>query len=123
MEDRKDSNPDDLLDRAVDALLHGPLPDELPADRVAQLAVVVRDAADQSYPLTLTKRIKNMKIRTRIAVSAAVLIGCVGLMSWLVPGRGTALAFVNVAEALTNVQSARWKTTTVTRRPQAEAER
>ena len=61
-----------------------------------------------------------MKLTTRIAVAAAVLIAAVGLMSWLVPGRGAALAFVNVAEALTNVQSARWKTTTLTKRPQGE---
>jgi len=61
-----------------------------------------------------------MKLTTRIAVAAAVLVAAVGLMSWLVPGRGAALAFVNVAEALSNVQSARWKSTTVTKQPQAE---
>ncbi len=122
MEDRKHFNPDDFLDRAVDSVLRSPIPDELPADRVAQLVAVVRQAADQSYPITLIERIKNMKPITRIAVAASVLIAFFGLMSWLVPGSGAALAFDDVAEALKNVQSARWKTTKVTKGPQGRAE-
>jgi outer membrane lipoprotein-sorting protein len=84
------------------------------------LAALVRHAADQPYPITLIERIKNMKPRTRIAVAAAVLIGFVGLMSWLVPGGGVALAFADVAEALNNVHSATWKTATVVKMPQKE---
>jgi len=113
MEDRQDFNPDELLDRAVDAVLRDPIPDDVPPDRVAQLAAVVRHAADQPCPITLTRRIRNMKPMTRIAVAAAVLVAFVGLMSWLVPGRGEALALTNIAEALGNVQSAKWKTTSV----------
>ena len=120
MEDRKDFNPDDLLDRAVDAVLRGPIPEELPPDRVAELAAKVQHAADQPYPMTPIMRIKNMKPMTRIAVAATVLIALVGLISWLAPGNGTALALTNVAEALTKVQSAKWKTTTVVKLPQGE---
>lgn len=122
MEDRKDFNPHDLLDRAVDSVLRGPIPDELPPDRVAQLAAVVRHAADQPHPISLIERIKNMKPRTKIAVAVAVLIALVGLTPWLVPGGGVALAFVDVAEALTDVQSARWKSTRVVKRPQGKVE-
>ena len=122
MEDRRDFNPDELLDRAVDAVLREPIPDDVPPDRVAQLAAVVERAADQPYPITLIERISNMNLKaiTRIAVAAAVLIAVAGLVFWLGPGRGQALALVNVAEALNNVESARWKTTTVVKFPQGE---
>ncbi len=113
MENRKDFHHDDLLERAVDAVLRDPIPDELPPEQVAQLVAVVRQAADQPYPITLIERIRNMKPRTRIAVAATVLIAFVGLMSWLVPGSGVAVAFADVAEALNNVHSATWKTTSV----------
>ena len=63
-----------------------------------------------------------MRLRTRIAVAAAVLIASVGMVSWLVPGSGTALAFVDMVEALSNVQTAKWKTTTVVKLPQGKAE-
>ncbi len=99
MEDRKGFNPDDVLDRAVDAILRGPTPDELPPERVAELTAAVRHAADRPCPITLTNRIKDMKLRTRITVAAAVLIGCVGLVSWLAPGNGTALAFLDTVTA------------------------
>jgi len=113
MENHEDVHQDDLLERAVDAVLRDPTPDELPPDQVAQLVAIVRHAADQPYPITLIERIKNMKLRTKIAVAAAVLVAFVGLMSWLVPGGGVALALADVAEALNNVHSATWKTTQV----------
>ncbi len=120
MEDRKDSNPNDVLDRAVDAILRGPTPDELPPERVAELTAAVRHAADRPCPITLTNRIKDMKLRTRIAVAAAALIACVGMMSWLAPGSGTALAFVDMVEAMTKIETARWKSTSVVTRPNSE---
>jgi outer membrane lipoprotein-sorting protein len=101
----------------VDAVLRDPIPDGLPPEQVAQLVAVVRHAADRPYPITLIERIKNMKPRTRIAVAAAVLIAFAGLMSWLVPGGGVALAFADVAEALNNVHSATWKRTSVVKGP------
>lgn len=115
MENRKDFHHDDLLERAVEAVLRDPIPDELPPEQVAQLVAVVRQAANRPYPVTLMERIRNMKPRTKLAVAAAVLIAFVGLMSWLAPGSGVAVAFADVAEALNNVHSATWKTTTVTK--------
>jgi len=113
MEDRKDSNPDDLLDRAVEAVLREPISEELPPDRVAQLVAAAQRAANRPYPFTLMERIRSMKLRTKLAVAATVLIALVGLMSGLVPGSGVAVAFADVAEALNNVHSATWKTSSV----------
>ncbi len=122
MEDRREFNPHELLDRAVDALMRDPIPDDVPPDRVAQLAAVVRRAADRPYPITIFARISNMNMKamTRIGAAAAVLAALVGLVFWLGPGRGEALALVSVAEALNEVQSARWKTTAVVKFPQEE---
>ena len=46
MDNHRDVNPDDLLDRAVDAVMRDPIPDDVPSDRVAQLVAVVKRAAD-----------------------------------------------------------------------------
>ena len=113
MEDHKDLTPDDLLDRAVDAVLRDPMPGELPPDRIAQLVAAVEKAANRPYPVTLIERIRNMKLRTKIAIAASILIACAGLMSWLAPGSGVAVAFADVADALSNVHTATWKTTSV----------
>ena len=113
MEDRKDFNPDDLLDRAVDAVLHEPISDGLPPERIAQLVAAVQEAAHRPYTITLVERIWNMKPRTKLAVAALALFALVGLMSWLVPGGGVAVAFGDVSQALNSVQSATWKATSV----------
>lgn len=114
MENPRDFQPDDLLKRAVEAVRRDPIPDGLPPERVAQLTVAVRKAAVQPYPFPVIERIKQMKPLTRFAVAASVLVAIFGLTSWLLPGGGTALAFADVAAALNNVQSATWKTTSVT---------
>jgi outer membrane lipoprotein-sorting protein len=117
MESRENLHHDDLLARAVDALLRDPIPGDLPPDRVDELAAAVRQAADQPEPITLLERFENMKPATKIAVAAAAVLAFVGLISWLVPGRGTALAFADVGEALNSVRSATWKTKAVVTMP------
>ena len=42
MENREDFHHDDLLERAVDAVLRDPIPDAPPPDQVAQLVAIVR---------------------------------------------------------------------------------
>lgn len=116
MEEHRDFNPDDVLDRAVEALLNSPVPGESQG-RVDELVAAVRRAADQPRPITLLERIKNMKPTTKTAVAAAALIAFAGLVSWVVPGRGAALAFADVGEALSSVHSATWKTKSVTTMP------
>ena len=113
MENPKDFHHDDLLERAVDAVLRDPIPGDLSPEQVAQLVAVVRQAADRPYPITLMERIRNMRPMTKIAVAASVLIVLVGLLSWLVPGSGVAVAFADVAEAINGIHSATWKTTSV----------
>jgi outer membrane lipoprotein-sorting protein len=112
MENHRDFHHGDLLDRAVDAVLREPTPDDLPSDRLAQLAGLVRKSADQPYPINIITRIKNMRARTRIAVAATILIAFFGLMSWLLPDSGASVAFADVAEKIANVSSATWKSTT-----------
>jgi outer membrane lipoprotein-sorting protein len=113
MENLRDFHCDDVLKRAVEAVRRDPIPDDLPPERIAQVMAAVRQAADQPYPHSLIERIQRMKPRTRFAVAAAALVAFFGLTSWLLPGGGTAVAFADVAQALNNVQSATWKTTTV----------
>ncbi|MEN6365639.1 MAG: hypothetical protein ABFC88_02360 [Thermoguttaceae bacterium] len=110
----------DLLERAIDAVLREPAPGDPSLAEVAQLLAVVREAADQPCAMTIIERIKHMKPRTQIAVAATALIIFLGLMSWLVPGGGLAVAFADVAEALNNVHSATWKTVSVTKGPKNE---
>jgi outer membrane lipoprotein-sorting protein len=117
MENRENFNPDDLLDRAVHAVLRDAIPSEPPPERVAQLIAAVERAANQPYPSTLLERIKNMRLRTQIAVAATAVLAVLGLLSWLVPGTGVAVAFADVAEVLTQVHSATWKTTAEVKGP------
>ena len=104
MESRDNFHHDDLLARAVDAVLHDPIPGEPPPERIDALVAAVRQAADQPRTATLIERIKNMRPATKLAVTAAAVLVIVGLISWLVPGRGAALAFADVGEALNNVR-------------------
>jgi outer membrane lipoprotein-sorting protein len=117
MENRNNGHRDDLLDRAVEAVLREPLPDEPPPEKLAELLAKVRHAAEQPHPITFIERMKNMKPLTRFAVAAAVLIAITGLISWLAPHGGTSTAFAAVAEALNAVQSATWKTETTVKAP------
>jgi outer membrane lipoprotein-sorting protein len=122
MKDRQDVNHEELLERAIDAVMNDPIPDEPPPDQVTELVAKVRQVVDQPCPVTILDRIKNMRARTKIALVASVLIALFGLLSWLVPGDGAALAFADVAEALNGIQTATWKTTEVVKRPQSEAQ-
>ncbi len=121
MENHKDFHPDELLERAVDAVLRDPIPGELPPDQLAQLTATVRRAADRPYPIRFTERIKNMRWTTRIAMAATILIALLGWIAWYVPGGGPALAFADVADALNGIRAATWKTTETMKRPQGEA--
>ncbi len=118
MNERENFDRDDLLDRAVEAVLREPAHGEPSPERLAELLARVRHAAEQPNPVTFIERIKSMKPITRIAVAAAALIAFAGLMSWLAPNGGTSAAFAAVAEALNAVESATWKTETVVKGPE-----
>ena len=61
-----------------------------------------------------------MKTPTKIAISAALLLGFCGLLAWLAPGRGTALAFVDLAEAFANIRTATCTTSSEIERPDSK---
>jgi outer membrane lipoprotein-sorting protein len=100
---------DQLLDRAIDAVLHAPMPGGPPPDRVAGLLAAVERAAGEPDCITLKERIKTMRFRAQIAVAATALIVVLGLLPRFVPGTGGALAFADVVETLSKVRSATWK--------------
>ena len=66
-----------------------------------------------TLPFHPYRKDQEYESRTKLALAVTILIVLVGLMSWLVPGSGAALAFADVAEALNNVHTATWKTTSV----------
>jgi outer membrane lipoprotein-sorting protein len=114
MENPRDFHHEDLLKRAVEAVRRDPIPDDLPPEQIAKLKAAVQRAAERPYPSSIIERIQHMKPRTKLAVAATVLAAVFGLTSWLLPGGGTALAFADVADALNKIQSATWKTSSVT---------
>lgn len=105
---RENPDRDNLLDRAIDAVLHAPIQVEPSPDRVAQLLATVERAASECDRITFKERIKTMRFRAQIAVAATALIVVLGLLPRLIPG--AAAAFADVAETLTKVRTATWKT-------------
>ena len=106
MENPKDFHHDDLLERAVDAVLRDPIPGDLSQEQVAQLVAVVREAAERPYPVTLMQRIRNMKRLAKIAVAATVVAAIGFLLCWFTIGGSGNIAFADVAEALDSLRSA-----------------
>ncbi|MBN2291867.1 MAG: hypothetical protein JXM70_05545 [Pirellulales bacterium] len=116
MEDREKLHHDDFfdrfLDRAVDAVLREPPPEELPPEQVDELTAVVRRAAEKPRPITLLKRSKNMKRIAQMTIATTVL-AAIGIFAfWMVSGGSDNLAFARVAEALDSLRSATFDITT-----------
>jgi outer membrane lipoprotein-sorting protein len=111
MKKREEFHPDDLLDRAIEAVLRDSTSDPVSPDQMAELVTKVKRAAEKPSPITFLERLKNMKLTYKIAMGCAVLLAFVCLITWLVPGGGQAVAFADVVEALNNIHSATWKTT------------
>ena len=105
MEDRRNEQFDDLLDRATEALCQAPVPPGPPPEAVARVLAAAREA--DVIPLTILERIKTMKRVAKVAVAATVLVALGILVSWLVIGGGsTNIAFARVADALDSLRSA-----------------
>ena len=90
MENPRNFHHDDLLERAVDAVLRDPGPDQLPPERITQLAAAVRQAAGRPCPSTLSKRTRAMKRITKFAVAASILVALGILVFWMAIGDGSA---------------------------------
>jgi outer membrane lipoprotein-sorting protein len=105
VENRRDEQSDDLLDRATEALRREPVPQGPPPARVARVLAAVRDA--DAIPLSILERIKKMKRIAKIAVAATVVVALGILVSWMVIGGGSGnIAFARVADALDRLRSA-----------------
>ncbi len=115
MVDPKDPNHDDLLQEAFASVGATPVPDGPPEELIAQVSAALHraeEAANQPSTPNFKKRILAMKLTSKIAIAATVLIVVGGLLAWLALGGGTALAFEKVAEAVANIRTATCKTTT-----------
>lgn len=112
-----DNPTDHLLDRAIDAVLRTPIPAEPAPEQIARLVAAVERVAGEPDYVPLKERIKTMRFRGQIAVAAIALITVLGLLPRLIPGTGDATAFAGVAETLTKVRSAKWKTQTEIKGP------
>ncbi len=113
MEDRQDVAHNDLLQRAIDAVMNDPIPDEPLGDTLAELVVAVENAANQPRPLTFKERVFAMKTTTKIAVAASILLSLGGLFAWISSGDGfTSTAFADVGEQVQKARTMTWKRTT-----------
>ena len=108
MENREDFHHEDLpiLERAVDAVLRDPIPDELSPEQVAQLVATLRQAAEHQYPVTLLERIRAMKRIAKLVVAASILVALGIFASRMLSDGSGNLAFARVAEALDSLHSA-----------------
>jgi outer membrane lipoprotein-sorting protein len=107
--DRRNSNHDDPLERATRAYHTQEVPDGPPPEFVAEMLTALQQAEEAGGPAgnsDLTPRSFSMSRLVKYAVAATILIALVGMTAWLVPGRGSALAFERVAEAIANIRSA-----------------
>lgn len=105
VENRRNEQLDDLLDRAAEALCQAPVPLGPPPEAVARVLAAAREV--DVIPLTILERIKTMKSIAKVAVAATVLVALGILVSWLVIGGGsTNIAFARVADALDSLRSA-----------------
>lgn len=125
MNDRHDSNHDDSLDKATRAYHSQNVPDGPPEEFVTEVLAALRhaeQAANQPSTINLKQRILSMKLTTKIAIAATVLIALGGLLAWLAPGEGTALAFTNVAEAFASIRTVTCKVNSEVDMPQGKME-
>jgi outer membrane lipoprotein-sorting protein len=85
------------------------VPDGPPSEFVAGVVATLRHVeatAPQHVTTKFRGRIRSMRSTSKIAVAAAALIVVGGLLAWLAPGRGTALAFADVAKAFADIRTA-----------------
>jgi outer membrane lipoprotein-sorting protein len=120
MSDRRNETSEELLNRAVAATRQLPVPSGPSAAIVSQTSAALREAAHRPKT-TLMQRIYHMpwtfKASAMLGIAASVLVSYVVLSNSV----GISQAFADVAEALNNVHSATWKTTSVVKGPQNQS--
>ena len=113
MNDRHNSDHRDALEKVMRAYHSQSVPDGPPDEFVTEVLAALHhaeEAANQPSTINLKQRILAMKLTTKIAIAATFLIAFSGLLAWLAPGGGTALAFDNLAEAFAKIRTATCKT-------------
>ncbi len=109
MNESQNSNHDDPLERAVQAYHSQSVPNGLSDELVAEVLAALHDGektVGEPEALNIKQRILTMRLSTKIAVAAIVLIALSGLFAWLTPGEGSALAFNNLAAAFATIRTA-----------------
>jgi len=119
MSEARNDQSDDLVTRAVAAIRQLPLPSGPSAAIISQTSAALREAVRQPKTNFL-QRIYHMPWTTKtsalLGIAASVLVMYLALSNSMDNSR----AFAAFAEALNNVYSATWKTTTVVKGPQSK---
>ncbi len=110
MEDNRQPPAEGALADAVQTPRKAPVPAGPGPQRNAELLSAIEQAAKQTLVTTLKGRIRMMKRITKMTVAATLLVGLLGLLSWMFPGNGSpALAFADMAEKLAKVRTVTFK--------------
>lgn len=123
MNDYYEADHEDSLDTATRGYRSQRVPDGPPDEFVTEVLAALHhaeEAADQSVTVNLKEKFLAMNTTAKITIAATVLIVVGGLLPWLAPSGGTALAFTNVAEALANIRTATWNFSVETESPQGK---
>lgn len=122
MENHENFHHDELLERAVEAVLRDPIHDELPPDRVAQLAGLVRQAAEQPHPITLIERITYflgicrwiMRHPVSRAAAAVIFVLALGGVALWFHTAGATLTFADFVRTIVDAKTVKYKMTAET---------
>lgn len=112
MPEHKHEHPDELLQRAIAATRHLPIPAGPSPAVMSQTLAALRETASKPQH-TILQRITHMPWTTRASALVAVAASVVIMYTVLSNPAGASRAFADVAEALNNVKTATWKTTSV----------
>jgi hypothetical protein len=109
------NNPGDVLERAVSVLRDVNVPDGPPPEIVEQTLARLGAGMD-SRPVHLHRRIISMRLRTMLAVAAAVVIVFGSVSFWGLHPRGS-MAFGDVLKNVLSVHTVQFKQTTIIQVP------
>jgi outer membrane lipoprotein-sorting protein len=99
--DLQNDNPNDRLDRSLNALRNSPIPDGPSPEVVADTLAALRNAADQSHSLKI-RRFTSMKFITRFA--ASILLAC-GLAAVLFVSLRSSVALADIVKKVREAKS------------------
>ena len=119
MSEPRNDQSEDLVKRAVAATRQLPLPCGPSAAIMSQTLAALREAARQPQT-TLLQRIYHMPWTFKASAILGIAASALAMYVVLSNSTDSSRAFADVADALSNVHSATWKTTSVVKGPQNE---